>query len=380
MRKKLLPLILVCCMLAALFAVSVTAADDIVASGDCGASGSNVKWSLDDKGNLSITGTGAMKDYNNGGPWTKNSSIITSLTISDGVTDIGEYSFYSLSRLAKVSIPDSVTRIKKCAFRQCSSLTKITFPDGVSNIEDAVFGGCSNLLSFTISDNVASIGMYAFQNCARLTNMVIPKSVKSISREAFSGCSKLQSVTILGECPIINIQTFAHCSVLEEITLPDSVLIIEKSAFSNCTALKNVYYAGTEDMWKEINVDSGNEPLDNAAIHADTSPEAAYRINGITVSDNDGKPLSALPDGSFLATVSITNRVSGTSPVIFLAAYSSDGKFQDFAYVTVKEPIGATVEVTLPIDNSAGNIAELKAFAVSSIGAFTPIGAPVSYP
>ena len=103
------------------------------------------------------------------------------------------------------------------------------------------------------------------------------------------------------------------------------------------------------------------------------------RINGITVSDNDGKPLSAIPKGAFLATVSITNRASGTSPVVFLAAYSS-GKFQDFAYVTLKEPVGATMEVTLPINNSAGNITELKAFAVSSVGSYAPIGNPVSYP
>lgn len=65
---------------------------------------------------------------------------------------------------------------------------------------------------------------------------------------------------------------------------------------------------------------------------------------------------------------------------MFLAAYSNDGKFQDFVYVTVKETVGATVEVTLPIDNAAGNIAELKAFAVSSIGGYTPVEAPVSYP
>lgn len=385
MKKKLFPLILVCCALAALLLVSVTAADDIVASGDCGASGSNVKWSLDNKGNLTITGTGAIADYKTHEIWGQTwknypASIITSLTINNGVTEIGNYAFYYLDRLSKVTLPDSLIRVKEGAFQGCSSLTKITLPDSVSSIEDYVFRECSNLVSFTISDNVTSIGYCSFMNCDHLSNIVIPKNVETMSMGAFRECDRLKSVKILGDIPVIKKDSFWTCPALTEITIPESVLIMEENAFGGCESLKDVYYAGTEDMWKEISVDAGNQPLENATIHTDTSPGAAYRINGISVSDNDGKNLSAIPSGSFLATVSITNRTSGTTPIIFLAAYSGNGKFQNFMYVTVKEAIGATTEVTLPVDNSAGNIAELKAFAVSSIGGFTPLGTAVSYP
>ncbi|MBR0282982.1 MAG: hypothetical protein IJQ81_15585, partial [Oscillibacter sp.] len=138
-------------------------------------------------------------------------------------------------------------------------------------------------------------------------------------------------------------------------------------------------YTGTEEMWNQISVDAGNTPLDSATIHTDTSPGAAYRINGITVSDGAQK-VDAIPQGSFFATVSITNRASGTSPMICLAAYTENGKFQKFVYVTVKEPIGGTVEVTLPVDNSGGKIAQLKAFAVSSFDNLIPVGNVVSYP
>ncbi|MBQ7681217.1 MAG: hypothetical protein IJT31_03260, partial [Oscillibacter sp.] len=65
---------------------------------------------------------------------------------------------------------------------------------------------------------------------------------------------------------------------------------------------------------------------------------------------------------------------------IFVAAYSADGQFQNYAYVTVKEPVGGTVEVTLPVDNSGGNIAQLKAFAVRSFGGLEPIGNLVTFP
>ena len=63
MKKKLLPMLLVCCLLAVWLAVGTTAADDIVASGDCGES---VKWTLDNKGTLTISGRGAM--YNSWSP------------------------------------------------------------------------------------------------------------------------------------------------------------------------------------------------------------------------------------------------------------------------------------------------------------------------
>ena len=383
MAKKLLPMFLACFLLAAGLLSAVSAAgDEIVDKGDCGVNGSNVQWSLNKNGVLTITGTGAISGYYSAynSPWYGHREIITSLTVSNGVTEIGESAFGSLTRLTKVELPDSLIRIGADAFWYCTNLTKIAFPDSVNHIEDRVFCSCSNLLSFTISDNVVSIGESAFQYCEHLTKIVIPESVENIADNAFDSCYRLKSVTILGECPVIRANTFQECAALTEVTIPDSVLIIEDNAFHDCDALNDVYYAGTEDMWKEISVDAGNQPLAAATIHCDTSPGSAYRIDALTVSDSDGKPLSAIPNGSFLATVSVTNRASGTSPLVFLAAYSDSGKFQDFMYVTVKEPIGGTVEITLPIDNSAGNIAELKAFAVSSFSDLAPLGASVSFP
>ena len=360
MKKRLLHIFSLCLPLALLFAALTAGAagSDIIAKGDCGVKGSSVQWSLDSNGNLTISGSGVMSNYSStsSAPWYKQRSMITSVTVSDGVTGVGAYAFYGLNRLMQATLPESV-----------------------SSIENYVFRGCSNLLSFTISDNVTSIGNYAFYDCDRLTEMTIPHSVINIGANAFAGCDVLQSVTMLADVPSIKTSTFAGCKALNRISIPENVVIIMKNAFSDCVALKDVYFTGTSDMWKEINVDTGNTALNGAEIHCDTSPGFAYRINALTVSDSGGKPLSEIPNGSFLATVSVTNR-AGTSPLVFLAAYSDSGKFQDFMYVTVKEPIGATVEVTLPVDNSAGNIAELKAFAVSSFSELTPLGASVSFP
>lgn len=210
--------------------------------------------------------------------------------------------------------------------------------------------------------------------------MVIPQNVESLDTGAFQGCDRLQSMTILGEIPLIKSSTFVNCPALTEVTIPSSVVVIEEAAFSGCGALTDVYFTGSESMWNEISVDSGNTPLENANIHFDTSVEATYRINSISISDMTGNPLTEIPNGVFLQTVSVTNRASGGTPVIFVAAYSADGQFLNYAYVTVKEPVGGTVEVTLPVDNSGGNIAQLKAFAVRSFGGLEPIGNLVTFP
>ena len=163
-----------------------------------------------------------------------NCSMLTSVTIPDSVTSIGNYAFSGCSGLTSVYytgdvagwcgisfgnfsanplsyagnlyidgslvtdlvIPDSVTSIGDYAFRGCSGLTQITIPDSVTSIGNYAFYNCSGLTSVTIGDSVESIGDGAFYNCSGLTSVTIPDSVTSIGYEAFRGCSGLTSVTI----------------------------------------------------------------------------------------------------------------------------------------------------------------------------------------
>ncbi len=80
MRKRILSLVLVVSMLMVIVPVTVSAAT----SGSCG---TNVTWTLDDSGTLTISGTGAMKNYYLSSPFDNNNNI-KSIIIEDGVTSI----------------------------------------------------------------------------------------------------------------------------------------------------------------------------------------------------------------------------------------------------------------------------------------------------
>ena len=71
--------------------------------------------------------------------------------------------------MTTVTIPDSVTSIGDGAFLGCSALTTVTIPDSVTSIGDGAFLGCSKLTTVTIPDSVTSIGDDAFQNSGLTT-------------------------------------------------------------------------------------------------------------------------------------------------------------------------------------------------------------------
>ena len=165
---------------------------------------------------------------------------MTSITIPNSVTSIGYYAFSGCSSLTSITIPDSVTSIGDSTFYGCRSLTNITIPDSVKSIGQEAFSGCSSLTSITIPDSVTSIGDSTFYGCRSLTNITIPDSVKSIGQEAFSYCSSLTSVTIPDSVTSIGNSAFSMCSNLTSVTIPDSVASIGSSAFYNCNSLTNV--------------------------------------------------------------------------------------------------------------------------------------------
>ncbi|MBR4728988.1 MAG: leucine-rich repeat protein, partial [Prevotella sp.] len=99
----------------------------------------DLSWSVEN-GTLSITGTGAMNAAakNDGYPWFPYASIITSVTIGDGITSVADYAFAGTDKVnyygsvTTVSLPSTLTSIGDNAFAYCTGAT-ITIPSS-SNV------------------------------------------------------------------------------------------------------------------------------------------------------------------------------------------------------------------------------------------------------
>ena len=129
--KKVLVLLALLAAVCGLLTFSA-AAESAAASGICG---ENLTWTLDAAGTLTVSGTGAMKDYNyRGAPWYQSRDSIKTVVIESGVTTIGDSAFEDCSSLTSITIPEGVTAIGDFAFADCSSLSSITIPEGVTTI------------------------------------------------------------------------------------------------------------------------------------------------------------------------------------------------------------------------------------------------------
>lgn len=123
---------------------------------------------------------------------------LTSITLPEGVTDIGDLAFWYCEALTSMDIPDSVTRIGASAFAYCTALASIDIPDGVTSIGDHAFIGCYSITDVTMGDSVKNIGKEAFGGCSGITAIEIPKSVTNIGEMAFSGCTALTTINYAG--------------------------------------------------------------------------------------------------------------------------------------------------------------------------------------
>ena len=282
----------------------------IVEDGVCG---DNIRWVLDKDKNLYLVGSGPMYDYEE-----KYYALshfpkdIASVTITDGITSIGDRAFrYSSDTGGKikwVEIPDSVTRIGAQAFEFCSGLSEIHIPSSVKVIGDRAFASCRGLTDLNIPEGVISLGESAFSGCTKLANVVIPDSVTSLGSRAFAGCNNLDyiyvgdgvsvippycfynagagvltdtppqfslgsNIKVISEyafsnCPMVGITIPEGCTEIEPygfyqawkmtwIALPGTLKTIGSMAFHG-VYLEDVYYGGTQEDWSRVSTGTNN--------------------------------------------------------------------------------------------------------------------------
>ena len=298
-----------------------------ILSGICG---DNVTWTYDSSTYiLTISGTGDMYDYeSNNRPWEKYGDSIENVVINNGVTAIGDWTFFSCDNLTSVIIPISVMSIGDCAFHSCSSLPGLTIPDSVTVIGSHTFYSCNSLSNITIPDSVTIIGEAAFGECHSLASVTIGDGVTTIGKSAFGHCTRLASVTIGGSVTTIGDSAFYYCRKLTNITMPDSVITIGNYAFDSCDGLTSVIIPGSVTtigdyaFYNCFSLTSVTIP-DSVTIIGDSAFEKCNSLTSITIPDS----VTTIGNDVFASCDSLTSVIIGNGITVIgdYAFYHCDG-------------------------------------------------------
>lgn len=242
---------------------------------------------------------------------------VISVTVPEGVTDIGKYCFRGCIGLSSVTLPSTLKNICEGAFYECNSLKEIEIPDGVTKIGsyafyncwhvksarlssslkvigNCAFSGCSMLESVEFGDNLESVGSMAFYGCTALKNMDLPSGLISLGTGAFINCTAMKSVSVGDSLTDLQSETFRGCKSLESVYLGDKLESVGNSAFEGCSSLKLVELNDSVktigmlafyncSMLEKVSFGSSVESIGLAAFNGCT------KLSEISISENNSK-------------------------------------------------------------------------------------------
>lgn len=177
---------------------------------------------------------------------------VTSVVISDYVTQIDRSAFYACLVLESVVIPGSVESIGEFAFKGCSALTNVSLAEGLAQIGHSAFDTCETLESIVLPNSVTRIDNNAFRKCVALTSITLSTGLTDLGNQVFVDCIGLVSIVIPNGVAKIEDSVFDGCSALTSITIPGSVTEIGKAVFHMCRGLRNITFEGTKQQWEAI--------------------------------------------------------------------------------------------------------------------------------
>ena len=177
----------------------------------------------------------------------------SSYTIPYGVISL-DYSAFADSTLSSISIPETVTTIGDWVFNDCRELTSINIPHSVTSIGEDAFSNCNSISEFDLPDSLLSIEAYAFFGC-KIRGIEIPKSVTSIDARAFEKADLLSAITVdednknysndengvLYNKDKTELVKYPEGNKSKTYTIPGSVTMINSDAFNDAEWLESIY-------------------------------------------------------------------------------------------------------------------------------------------
>ena len=228
-----------------------------------------VKGSLLDGKTLTISGNGAMPDFNfpegNLAPWWNYKALgmikagigglnlngikidpigdLKKIVIQDGVSNVSDYALFLLPAAEQITLPESVTSIGRYGIGLCAKLKGISLPRAVTAIGDFGLAG-NSFTAVTLPDGLQALGRGAFDACASLSGMTLPAAITAVPDKCFNDCTKLLTVDYKGEVTAIGERAFEGCKSLTKAPIPAAVTTLGNSAFNGCVALTDVTLPG----------------------------------------------------------------------------------------------------------------------------------------
>ena len=231
-----------------------------------------------------------------------------------------------------IVLPNSVTydgqaytlvSIGDSAYYNCQELTSITLNDGLTSIGDYAFNGCTSLRSeLKLQGQLKMIGYKAFYNCTKIPQILLGKQLSKICEGAFSrvygeikveegstrfrstegmlidvanktlihlhyktaslqlpsdllrigdnameNCSYLATLTLNKGLQTVGYGAFNNCKALTSLQIPASVTEVGRNAFYQCKALATITVDPNNTKYKAV---------DNCLLSADGKQFVVY--------------------------------------------------------------------------------------------------------
>lgn len=109
------------------------------------------------------------------------------------VTILYDSLFKNHEEIRSVSIPEGIEDIGGFVFDGCHNLKKISLPSTLINLWQYAFVR-STVEEIVLPDNLVSIPPYAFKDCRQLKKVICGKGLKKIHAHAFEGCVQMKEI------------------------------------------------------------------------------------------------------------------------------------------------------------------------------------------
>lgn len=261
-----------------------------------------------------------------------NNDNIRTVTIEEGLEEIGQNAFDDCDNLQSVVLPSTVYSLGERTFYSCDALTTVNLPEGMTELRSETFRSCYALSNIVLPQSLTTIRNTAFRNCG-LIEVVIPANVTIIEGDAFD-CASLTSLICEAVVPpTIDYYTFHEN--LRTVTVPKgSAEAYYNAAYWNQKIIINgeplhmtldvQTPGGLADMilTQTENFRDVNELTVTGSLNAEDLSTISSRLTGMYALDMGGTDVKAIPNNfmnsrSYLETIVLPSQLESIGSQAF---------------------------------------------------------------